>query len=241
MARLPRLAAAGFVHLVTQRGNNGQPLCLDDSDCGRFVQLLAEAAAAQRVAVHAWALVGSELLLLATPAEAAGLSRMMQSLGRRYVAEFNKRHGRSGTLWEGRFRATAVEPESQLLACIAFVELAPVRAGVAAEAQEWRWSSARHHLGLTPDALVADHARYWNLGNTPFEREAAHRMLLERGLGEARMHEIGAAAAKGWALGSAAFAALLAERSGRRVLPARRGRPRRLVASGAPNDMSPIK
>ena len=235
MARLPRLAAAGFVHLVTQRGNNGQALCADDRDRERFMQLLAEAAAAQRVAIHGWSLGDSELLLLATPSEAAGLSRMMQSLGRRYVAGFNRRHGRSGTLWEGRFRATAIEPETQFLDCLAYVELAPVRAGLAAAAQEHRWSSARHHLGLATDALVADHPQYWTLGNTPFEREAAYRALLERGLAQGRAGAIAAAAAKGWALGSPAFTAALAERAGRRVLPARRGRrPGRKPAGTAP-------
>ena len=233
MARLPRLAAAGCVHLLTQRGNNGQPLCVDDRDRERFVQLLGEAAAAQQVAIHAWSLGESEFLLLGTPAEAARLSRMMQSLGRRYVAEFNRRHGRSGTLWEGRFRATVIEPESQLLDCMAYVELAPVRGGEAAAAQEHRWSSARHHLGLAADPSVSDHALYWALGNTPFEREAAHRALLEHGLTQGRVAAIAAATAKGWALGSPTFAAALAEHTGRRVVPGRRGRPRSPAPSGA--------
>lgn len=225
MARLPRLAASGFVHLVTQRGNGGQALCADDADRELFVQLLGESAAAQRVAIHAWALVDADFLMLATPGDSTGLSRMMQSLGRRYVAAFNRRHGRSGALWGGRFRATAVEAETLLLPCMAYVELAPVRAGVAHGAERHRWSSARHHLGLAPDARVTDHALYWALGNTPFEREAAHRELLDRGLGEGQLQGIAAAAAKGWALGSPAFAMSLAERAGRRVLPARRGRP----------------
>ena len=227
MARLPRLAAPGLAHLVMQRGNSGQRVFVDEADRARYLQLLAEAARAAQVAIHAYALTDSEVLLLATPADAQGLSRLMQAIGRRYVSEFNRRHGRSGTLWDGRFRATAIEAETQLQDCLAFVELAPVRAGAAAQAQEHLWSSARHHVGLVVDPLVTDHARHWASGNTPFEREAAHRRRLEAGLDAGQARRIADAAAKGWALGSPAFAASLADRVGRRVLPARRGRPPR--------------
>lgn len=231
MARLPRLAAADHVHLLMQRGNNGQRVFVDDRDRERCVQLLREASRVARVAIHAYALTDSEVLLLATPADAQGLSRMMQVLGRRYVGQFNRRHGRTGALWDGRFRATAIEAEAHLLACMAYVELAPVRAGCTFEAQEHRWSSARHHLGLVADPLVTDHPLYWAIGNTPFEREAAHRRLLADGLSAAQLRSIADATTKGWALGSARFAVLLAERTGRRVVPGRRGRPRNLTPS----------
>lgn len=230
MARLPRLAVPGHVHLLMQRGNSGQRVFGDDADRARYLELLADAARAAQVAIHAYALTDSEVLLLATPADTQGLSRMMQAIGRRYVGEFNRRHGRSGSPWDGRFRATAIEADTQLQACVAFVELAPVRAGSAAHAHEYRWSSARHHLGIAVDPLVTEHARHWATGNTPFEREAAHRRLLDAGLDAAHAQRIADAVGKGWALGSAAFAAALAETAGRRVLPARRGRPRRLAA-----------
>ncbi len=181
MARLPRLAAAGLAHLLSQRGHDGRAIFVDRADREDYVRLLREAAAPHRVAVHAYALTDSEVLLLATPAEAAGLSAMMQALGRRYVTRFNRRHGHTGTLWDGRFRATVIEPGQHLAACICFVELAPVRCGLVREAQDHPWSSARNHLGQASDPLVADHPLYWAIGNTPFEREAAHRRLLEIG------------------------------------------------------------
>ena len=130
MARLARLAVAGHVHLLKQRGNNGQAVFIDRTDREYFLRLLREAATANQVAIHAYALTDSEVTLLATPGAVNGLSRMMQSLGRRYVIWFNRRHGRTGTLWEGRFRATVIEAERLLQACICFVELAPVRAGL---------------------------------------------------------------------------------------------------------------
>ena len=225
MARLARLAVGGHLHLLIQRGHEGQAVFVDRADREVFLQILGEAAAACEVAIHAYALTDSEVIVLATPAEANGLSRMMQSLGRRYVAGFNRRHGRSGSLWEGRFRATVVEAEQHLRASICFVELAPVRAGLARESHEHPWSSARHHLGLAVDPLVSDHPLYWAIGNTPFDREAAHRQLLEEALTVEQMRGIADAAMKGWALGSDRFAATLEAGSRRRVRPSRRGRP----------------
>jgi len=231
MARLARLAAAGEVHLLIQRGNNAQTVFIDRQDRESYLQLLREAALRSQVAIHAYALTDNEAYVLATPGDARGLSRMMQSLGRRYVARFNRRHGRSGTLWEGRFRATVIEAQHHLHACICFVELAPLRAGLAREAQEHPWSSARQHLGLASDPLVTDHPLYWAMGNTPFEREAAHRRLLERGLTTEQTRSIAEATLKGWALGSESFALALEERTLRRVRPGRRGRPRKTAVS----------
>src|SRR4051794_32511208 len=115
MARLPRLSVGGVPHLLVQRGHNQQPVVHDADDRSRFHDLLGEIATAHGVAIHAHALIGPELRLLLTPPDAAALGRMMQAFGRRYGGAFNRRHGRSGSLWEGRFRATLLEPEAHLL------------------------------------------------------------------------------------------------------------------------------
>ncbi len=226
MARLPRLSAANQVHLLVQRGNNGQATFIDDDDRSAFLALLRNAALDHRVSVHAYALTDNELMLLATPAATDGLSRMMQGLGRRYVARFNQRHRRSGTLWEGRFRSTVVEAALHLRDCMCFVELAPVRAGLVQAPADHRWSSARHHLGQASDPVVTDAPLYWATGNTPFEREVAHQRLLERALTSEQVRAIDEAARKGWVYGSAGFAARLESETARRARPQRPGRPR---------------
>jgi len=235
VARLPRLALAGHVHLVVQRAQESAALVTDDADRRHFLDVLREVMATQRVAVHAYVLMGSHFLLLLTPQSAEGLSLAMQALGRRYVAAFNLRHRRAGTLWQGRFRATVLEAERWLLDAMKYVELEPVRGGEVARAEGWRWSSAPHHLGLARDPLVTDHRRYWALGNTPFEREAAYRALLDDGLSAARTQAIADAAHKGWAIGSPAFLAELATLTHRPLAARKRGRPRK----GGP-DVSPI-
>jgi putative transposase len=231
MARLPRLALAGHLHHVIQRGNNGQALFVDDADRRAYLDLLRESAAAHGVAIHAYALLIERVQLLATPQQAQALSLTMQTLGRRYVARFNRRHGRSGTLWEGRYRATVLEAERHFLRALIDIESMPVRLQWVVHAADWPWSSAAHHVGGARDPLVTPHALYWALGNTPFEREVAYRALLDAGVSEAEHAALTDAAMKGWALGGAAFIAGLAIATSRPLQPRQRGRPRKPPAA----------
>lgn len=227
MARLPRLCLPGLPHLMRQRGHSDAAVFLDDADRQTYHAALREAAALQRLPVHAYALLRSEVLLLLTPEQPDSLGRLLQSVGRRYGAGFNRRHGRSGSLWDGRFRATVVEPGQELLATMCWLESAPLRQGLASLAQEWGWSSARHHLGRLREPWLADPTEYWSLGNTPFDRELAWQRRLEEGLTEAQAQRIDAASHKGWVLGSGAFLAQVAASTARPVQPRPRGRPPR--------------
>lgn len=236
MARLPRLALGGEVHLLLHRGHNGQPIVADDADRTALLRILNEVRTREGVAIHAYVLLDDRLWLLATPKAATALGRMMQALGRRHTAAFNARHGRSGTLWDGRYRSAIVEPGAAALEAMLFVERAPVvdRPGMAPSA--YRWSSAAHHVGAARDPLVTDVKAYWDLGNTPFEREHRYALLIQEppAMGSERIE---AAVRGGWAYGSPAFIDMLQQGTRRRVSARGRGRPRR-PASGeysAPN------
>jgi putative transposase len=174
MARLPRLTLPGYPHHIIQRGNNRQMIFADTQDFATMMALLAENAHKFAVAVHAYVLMDNHFHLLATPATAEALPLMMQAVGRSYVRYFNQRHARTGTLWEGRYRSTLIETERYLLACMVYIDLNPVRAGMVAQPGAWQWSSHAHYLGQRIDKLVTPHALYWALGNTPFAREAAY-------------------------------------------------------------------
>jgi putative transposase len=229
MARLPRLTLPGHPHHVIQRGNNRQEVFRDAADCERFLALLGELAPAHRVAVHAYVLMPNHVHLLLTPAEAPALSRLMQALGRRYVIWFNRRHARTGTLWEGRFRASVVESERYLFACSRYIEMNPVRAGLVGDPAEYRWSSHAHHVGLRPEALIEEHPLIWSLGNTPFERQAAYRRLFEQSADAAEVDILRAAIQSGWVVGSAAFGSAIEAQIERRPMPRPRGRPRKAI------------
>jgi putative transposase len=227
VARAPRLALAGELHLVLLRGHNDQPVFADEADRAAFCELLREAAARHGVAIHAYALLNSEVHLLLTPAQADAPSRMVQSLGRRYVAAVNRRHGRRGTLWDGRFRSSLVDARTLLLAVTVFVETRPVVAGLAAGAADWPWSSAAHHVGRRRDPLVHDHDGYWALGNTPFERERAHTLALDEAQQGGADARFAGATTRPLVVGPAAFQSMVAEALGRPLQPRPRGRPRR--------------
>jgi putative transposase len=231
MARLPRLTAPGLPHHLIQRGNNRQSVFVDSVDCARYLAELADLAGRHGLAVHAYVLMPNHIHLLATPAERETLARVMQSLGRRYVRAFNDRYRRTGTLWEGRYRSTVVETDRYLLACMRYIEMNPVRAGLVDEPGTYRWSSHGHHVGLRHDPLITEHQLYWALGNTPFERQVAYRRLIEQGgQDHADVEAIRFATHRGWVLGREPFADQIAVSNGRRVAPARPGRPRRLVS-----------
>ena len=225
MARLPRFVLAGQAHHIIQRGNNRQVIVIDDRDREQFLAMLQESAAAHQVAVHAYVLMDNHVHLLASPERPEGLSRMMQSLGRRYVGWFNHRYERSGTLWEGRFRAALIEGEHHLMACIRYIELNPLRAGLLASPAEYRWSSGAHHLGRRRDGLITEHPMFWQLGNTPFEREAAYRELLAQGLSESQVRMLTTSVLKGAPLVTAGFLRGLEADGFRPLIERARGRP----------------
>lgn len=225
MARLPRLTLPGYPHHIIQRGNNRQVIFADAHDFESMRALLADSARKFGVAVHAYVLMDNHFHLLATPPTAEALPLMMQAVGRSYVRSFNNRHGRSGTLWEGRYRSTLIESERYLLACMVYIDLNPVRAGLVAQPADWRWSSHAHSVGQRADPLVTPHALFWALGNTPFAREAAYGELVHAGITARQQGMLTDAALRGWALGEAGFIDALQKKSARRVSKSKAGRP----------------
>jgi len=220
MARLPRLEWPGQTHYLIQRGH-GAPasrgVFIDDHDRQAFLEALREAAAGERVDVHAYALLDQEVQVLATPGVAGALGRMLQAIGRRYVSAYNRRHQHRGSVWDGRFRCAVLEPGSTRLAALQLVD------GLSAEPDH---TSVGHRTGAPRVDWLSDPPEYWALGNTPFEREATYRGLLAHGLADAQSLALRRAALGGWAAGTAAFAAQVAQATARPASPRPRGRPR---------------
>jgi putative transposase len=227
MARLPRISFAGLPHHVIQRGHNGQPVFQRPADYQLMLDLLLEYARKFEVAVHAYVLLPNHYHLLLTPQTVTGLPQMLQAVGRRYVRYFNDQQSRSGTLWDGRYRCTVLQPDLFLLPCMAYMDLNPVRAGLVTAASDYAWSSHGHYIGRRVDRLVSPHAQFWGLGNTPFAREAAYADLIQAGTGNAQQQTLIDATLKGWALGDAAFVQALQKGTPRRLTKGQAGRPSR--------------
>jgi putative transposase len=226
MARLPRLTLPNYPHHVIQRGNNRQNIFIAAQHFQCFLALLEEQSRKHEVAVHAYVLMNNHFHLLATPlSDNQGLPRMMQAVGRSYVRYFNDLNARSGTLWEGRYRSTLIQVEPYFLACQVYIDLNPVRAGIASAAVDYLWSSHAHYVGLRTDKLITPHAMVWALGNTPFAREAAYAELVHRGINLTQQRAFTQSALTGWPLGEQNFVAELQRKTDRRVSPASAGRP----------------
>ena len=225
MARLPRLTLPGYPHHVIQRGNNRQSIFAKTADYQRLLDLLDDNARQFEVAIHAYVLMSNHFHLLVTPQSSDGLPQMMQAVGRRYVRYFNDSQQRSGTLWEGRYRSTLIQTDRYLLACMAYIDLNPVRAGLVAQAADYPWTSHGHYIGRQMDKLVTPHPLVWALGNTPFAREAAYAELVQAGVNPVHQSAMTQATLSGWALGEPDFVADLQKRTQRRVAKGHAGRP----------------
>ena len=226
MARLPRLSIAGQLHHVIQRGHNRQPIFASVADREHMLLLLADHAARFDVAVHAYVLMDNHFHLLTTPGAGDALSKMMQAVGRSYVRYYNDTHQRSGTLWDGRYRSTVVQASRYWLTCMAYIDLNPARAGQVTEARDFAWSSHHHYIGQRVDKLVTPPAGYWNLGNTPFARDAAYARRVQEGVSPQDQLALTQSTLNGWVLGDAEFVASLQNLSNRRLSQGTPGRPR---------------
>jgi putative transposase len=210
---------------VVQRGNNRQAVFFDDEDRRRYLEWLAEAAGAHGCTIHAYVLMTNHVHLLVTPGDPDSLPRTMQSLGRRYVRYVNGAYRRTGTLWEGRYRAAPIDSDVYLLACCRYIELNPVRARIAPHPRAYRWSSYRAHALGSADPLVRPHAIYQALGRGPAQRQAGYRALFRDALDQSFLDELRAATQGGWAFGRTRFKEEIAAALRRRVGPLPRGRP----------------
>jgi len=225
MARNARLALPDCPHHVIQRGNNRQPIVLDDADRKKLYSLWLEESQRHKVAVNAYVLLDNHFHMLLTPPSEEAMSLMMQAVGRTYVRYFNHKHGRSGTLWEGRFKSSIIDTEAYLLTCMAYIDLNPVRAGITDTAEQFIWSSHKHLIGKKNDKLVTPHALYWGMGNTPFAREAAYAAFVEGGMALSVQNELTETALKGRAMGRPDFLKSLQKTTQRQILPQKAGRP----------------
>ncbi len=168
-----------------------------------FREHLQRACARCGCAVHAYVLMTNHVHLLVTPATEGAFARVMQSVGRRYVRYFNLTYHRSGTLWEGRYRSTAIDSEQYFFACHRYIETNPVRAGMVASPEEYRWSSYRANALGSSDPLITAHQLYGALGVDEASRLAAYRALFRLELTEAAMRQIRRASTSGLPLRTA--------------------------------------
>jgi putative transposase len=226
MPRIPRIFLPGHPVHVVQRGNNRGQVFFRPGDAQVYLSWLQEAAAAHRVAVHAYVLMTNHIHLLVSPETAFGLPRAMRHVNWRYSRYANNTQERTGSIWEGRYRASLVDADAYFFACMRYIEMNPVRAGMAEAPRDFRWSSYKANAEAKADPLITPHALYMEMGDTPDARAEAYRSLFEGVMPEDALGAIRGAINGGWPLGGEGFTRLISRHAGQSMQKGQRGRPK---------------
>lgn len=232
MPRQPRYFIPDIPQHVIQRGVDRQASFFQPADYELYRGSLERAAIEHECQIHAYVLMTNHVHLLITPGDKRSLPLLMQAMGRRYVQALNKRYERTGTLWEGRYKASLVQDDFYMLACYRYIELNPVRGGIAGAPGDYPWSSyARNAIGRT-DRLITEHRVYEALASTPKGRQHAYRKLFSDTIKPELLTVIRQTTNACRVLGNDAFQAQIELMLGRSVRAKRRGRPAQSRSGG---------
>ncbi len=179
MARKPRLFVTGIPNHVVQRGNNKNPIFFSNKDYFFFLEVLKEARSKYPCFIYGYCLMPNHFHLLIQPKAKHNISMLIKFLGAKYVRYINKIYKRSGTLWEGRFKSSLVDKERYFLACLRYIELNPVRAGIVNSPGLYQWSSYRFRARGILDPILDLDAWYFGLSSNPLERQAKYRKFVD--------------------------------------------------------------
>lgn len=226
MPRKRRFFVQGFPVHIVQRGNNRQAIFFEDADYELYLSLLSAARDRFGCDIHAYVLMTNHTHILATPWDDISIGKMMQYVGRHYVPYVNQKYCRTGTLWEGRYKATTVETSSYLLACYRYIELNPVRAGMVQHSGEYRWSSYRRNGLQLENGLITPHPEYDGLGGDAEERSSSYRRLFEEVISERELDLLRTYTQSGTPLGHSKFKDQIEAALSVKTGQPRRGRPK---------------
>ena len=225
MARKPRINLPGIPQHVIQRGHNREPCFYAEEDYSAYLEFLQLTSERTGCQIHAYVLMTNHVHLLVTPTRDYGISAMMQALGKRYVQYINDSYRRSGTLWEGRYKASLIDSQSYLLTCMRYIELNPVRANMVAAPGDYRWTSYGYNAQGMENWRITPHPLYRQLGTTDAERCFAYRELFRHKMEDNLLHEIRETVNHGLVLGREDFKDKMESMLHRKVRKGKPGRP----------------
>ena len=223
IARLPRFVIPGQPQHVIVRGNNREPIFYQEADYYFYLEKLKAAALQHELDIHAYVLMTNHVHLLVTPQQDRSISKAMQMIGRYYVQYFNHVHDRTGTLWEGRYKATLIDSERYLLTCMRYIELNPVRADMVDHPSEYPWSSYLSNAAGKTNDLLTPHREYKRMDRSAEKRQQRYRALFRAQVPRKDIDDIREATNKAWVLGSDRFKKKIEKQLNRAAQPKQRG------------------
>lgn len=227
MPRKPRFFLSHAPNHVVQRGRNRDAVFFESTDYYFYLDKLREALDKYQVCLHAYVLMTNHVHLLMSSINETGISQVMQYVGRYYVPYINHKYGYSGSLWEGRFKSSLVDSEAYLLACMRYIELNPVRAGMVDAPANYLHSSYHANALGCQDALITPHAEFLKLSDDAVTRQAFYAELCQQPLSNEVMTELKSGYRSGTPVGSDRFKVQIEATLDRKVGQSTRGRPKK--------------
>ncbi|RJG12041.1 transposase [Pseudomonas cavernicola] len=227
MPRMGRVVLPNYPHHIVQRGHNRQVVFMQEEDFRRYLADLKELKEVFGVRVYAYCLMTNHVHLLLEPGESmTGLGQLMKTLAARMTRYRNRLEGRSGTLWESRYKSSVVQTDAYLLACCRYIELNPVRARMVERPDHYPWSSYRARIGAEDGGGWLDcDPCYLGLADTEKERRVSYMGFVTQAIPETELKLIREALQRGQLTGNAKFIEEVERVAGRRVELRGQGRP----------------
>jgi putative transposase len=229
MPRKPRLFLPGVAVHIVQRGHSRNPVFLDNNDYQTYLDFIYHASRRHQCEVHAYVLMTNHIHLLVTPAKDKSVSKFMHAVNSHYVPYFNFTYGTSGSIWEGRFKASLINNEQYLLTCMRYIELNPVRARMVKTPRDYRWSSYKSNAIGNYNPLLTHHNLYRSLGIDTKSRLAAYRSLFDTYIDDGVLMDIRNCCQTGTPLGNKSFKEKVRQELKHKIGYERRGRPSKRV------------
>lgn len=227
MPRYPRLFIPHYPLHIVQRGHNRRRVFKTKTDYRYYLDNLLAAKKELAIRVLGYCLMPNHVHLVLVPGDNTdAVSGLMRILAARQTRRINRLDERSGTLWEGRFKASLIDTDRYLLACCRYVDLNPVRAGMVVNPEDYRWSGFRGRARLTDDSLLDGHGVFDSLGPSPASRARSYRRFVAQGICDDELSLIRQALQRNQLTGGCEFKNVIEARTGRKVSVQPQGRPR---------------
>jgi len=225
MARLPRVVVVDVAHHVTQRGNARQVILASGADRLTYLELLRQYSQLYDLRLLGYCLMSNHVHLIVVPGNPLAMAKTLKHTHGRYASYWNARQFSSGHVWQGRFYSCPLG-DSHLWTALRYVELNPVRAGMVATADQWRWSSAAAHCGTTPPDSTLEMERWRQAWPA-----AEWRQYLAAGESPSDQIALRQCTYTGRPLGAPAFVTALEKSTLRLLAPRKGGRPKKTSAA----------
>lgn len=227
MPRYARGTIAGVIYHIMHRGNNKQVVFFTEDDYSYFIELIKQAKKNFKVKIYSYCLMTNHVHILLEPEITEHLAKFIKFIAQNYTQYINKTYKRTGTFWEGRYKSCAVSNDIYLFACSRYIEMNPLRAGLAGDPLDYEYSSYHHKVGARKENFLDYDPFYLSLGSTDTERHIHYKEEFRKAIPEGEWKSIQEGINRNSVFGNEKFRNQIEQAIGRKITQKDRGRPRK--------------